>query len=311
MFEQTKTKVAVKEAEQVLNLPVLNYREQLKKCFERKDELFYDLCKLCYEIKKYKIWEKEGYASISEYIKEFEEKYEFSTSTFYAFAKMGEFIDRYGFTVEEIKSFGFSKFREYVYFCEANELSEESMRKLFTVGMQLSLREFREKLNEVSESLGKELNKTKKVKEDKDSEIDKKAVEVLKQYDSYEEGDYEEVQDILEEELDKDTHLKDYVRSILKQEEDEKVTINREKEKEGILKTFESYISSTQKTSQTIILTYSQEVYDDILKPAFELVKRKTGIENINEIVLYIIYSFLQEHLDEIKLLKELEKNFE
>ncbi len=298
--EKLELKVATEVKDEML--PVLNYRERLRQYFEKKDEMYFELCKLCYEIRRYKIWEKEGYESISDYIKEFEEKYDFHTSTFYAFAKMGEFIEKYGFTVEEVKAFGFSKFREYVYFCEANELSEEIMRKLFIGGMQFSLREFREKLSEVSESLGKTRGRNKK----EEMEISKETVEALKQYD-----EHEEIREVLEEELEKDIHLRDYVRSLLGQEEKEEIKVNKEnKEEENVLKTFETYISSVQKqATQNIILTYTQEVYDDILKPAFELVKKKTGIENINEIILYIIYSFIREHLDEIKILKELEKN--
>lgn len=293
--ENLELKVATEVKEENLLVPI-SYRERLRECFRKKDELYYELCILCYEIKTYEIWKKEGYESIGEYIKEFEEEYEFKVSTFYAFAKMGEFIKKYEFTLEEIKDFGFSKFREFVYFCEANDLSEEGVRKLFQGSMNLSLREFRKKLSKVSEILGGERRQVEK-------EMDRETVETLSQFDESE----SELRDIFEEEP-VDIQIKDYVRSLMKEEDREKETGTK---KEELLKTFESYVSSIQKKEQTqnIILTYTQEVYEDVIKPAFELVTRKTGIENVNEIVLYIIYSFIQEHLEEIKLIKELEEN--
>lgn len=293
--ENLELKVATEVKEENLLVPI-SYRERLRECFRKKDELYYELCILCYEIKTYEIWKKEGYESIGEYIKEFEEEYEFKVSTFYAFAKMGEFIKKYEFTLEEIKDFGFSKFREFVYFCEANDLSEEGVRKLFQGSMNLSLREFRKRLSKVSEILGGERRQVEK-------EMDRETVETLSQFDESE----SELRDIFEEEP-VDIQIKDYVRSLMKEEDREKETGTK---KEELLKTFESYVSSIQKKEQTqnIILTYTQEVYEDVIKPAFELVKRKTGIENVNEIVLYIIYSFIQEHLEEIKLIKELEEN--
>lgn len=293
--ENLELKVATEVKEENLLVPI-SYRERLRECFRKKDELYYELCILCYEIKTYEIWKKEGYESIGEYIKEFEEEYEFKVSTFYAFAKMGEFIKKYEFTLEEIKDFGFSKFREFVYFCEANDLSEEGVRKLFQGSMNLSLREFRKRLSKVSEILGGERRQVEK-------EMDRETVETLSQFDESE----SELRDIFEEEP-VDIQIKDYVRSLMKEEDREKETGTK---KEELLKTFESYVSSIQKKEQTqnIILTYTQEVYEDVIKPAFELVKRKTGIENVNEIVLYIIYSFIQEHLEEIRLIKELEEN--
>lgn len=293
--ENLELKVATEVKEENLLVPI-SYRERLRECFRKKDELYYELCILCYEIKAYEIWKKEGYESIGEYIKEFEEEYEFKVSTFYAFAKMGEFIKKYEFTLEEIKDFGFSKFREFVYFCEANDLSEEGVRKLFQGSMNLSLREFRKRLSKVSEILGGERRQVEK-------EMDRETVETLSQFDESE----SELRDIFEEEP-VDIQIKDYVRSLMKEEDREKETGTK---KEELLKTFESYVSSIQKKEQTqnIILTYTQEVYEDVIKPAFELVKRKTGIENVNEIVLYIIYSFIQEHLEEIRLIKELEEN--
>lgn len=297
--ESLELKVATEIKDENLLVPV-SYRERLRECFRKKDELYYELCVLCYEIKVNEIWKKEGYESIGEYIKDFEEEYEFKVSTFYAFAKMGEFIKKYEFTLEEVRDFGFSKFREFVYFCEVNDLSEEVIRKLFQGGMNLSLREFRKKLSEISEILGEKKRRVEK-------EIDEETVETLRQLDESESES--ELKDVLEEETtERDVQIKDYVRSLVGEEDRRKEVVAR---KEGLLKTFESYVSSIQEKEQTqsIILTYTQEVYEDVIKPAFELVKRKTGIENVNEIVLYIIYSFIQEHLEEIRLIKELEEN--
>lgn len=293
--ENLELKVATEVKEENLLVPV-SYRERLRECFRKKDELYYELCILCYEIKTYEIWKKEGYESIGEYIKDFEEEYEFKVSTFYAFAKMGKFIKKYEFTLEEVRDFGFSKFREFVYFCEANDLSEEGVRKLFQGSVNLSLREFRKRLSKVSEILGGGKRQVEK-------EIDRETVETLSQFDESE----SELKDIFEE-GPVDVQIKDYVRSLIGEEDREKEVGAK---KEELLKTFESYVSSIQKKEQTqnIVLTYTQEVYEDVIKPAFELVKRKTGIENINEIVLYIIYSFIQEHLEEIRLIKELEEN--
>jgi len=89
-----------------------NYTSLLKDLLKKENNLWYDIAVCSYNIYKNKEWESLGYASAKDYALNELEPYGLSYTMFMYRVKMGEAIEKYDLSKEQIGDLGWTKFKE-------------------------------------------------------------------------------------------------------------------------------------------------------------------------------------------------------